>query len=256
MFSGIITSEVVHIACVTEDLVIAAKNGTEADLLILWAEVRRLSCWLVNRWILTWGGHGGVTREDLDQAAFLAFLQAIRGYEPEAGPFIPFFAVCVKRELARAAGCKTPKQARDPLHGALSLDEPIKGAGPDGPTLLDIVDDPRDYISEAEDRIFQEQFGEAVRAALDELPEDQAGVVRGRFFEGRTRAELAKEAGVSPATIQLRERRALTRLRKRQDLRSFAQEMNFYNGTDLASFRRTGSSATERHALRLLGYSA
>lgn len=238
----------------TEALVIAAKDGTEADLLTLWESVERLAYWIINRWIRAWGGRGGVTREDLEQAAFLAFLQAVRGYESEAGPFVAYFGTCVKREFQRASGCRTPKQARDPLHGALSLDEPIRGAGPDGPPLLDTVADPRDHIGETVDHIFREQLREAVRVALDELPEDQATVVRGRFYENRTRAELSEEAGVSPAAIHLRERRAFTRLRKRQDLRSFAEEINLYHGISPETFRRTHTSATERDALRLLGY--
>ena len=240
----------------TEALAKAAKDGTEADLLTLWESVKRLAYWIINRWFWAFRGRGGVTREDMEQAAFLALLQAVRGYDPEDGPFVPYFVVTVTRELQRASGCRTPKQARDPLRGALSLDEPLQGDDPSGPTLHDVVADPRDHISEAEDRIFREQLGAAVRAALAELPEDQAAVVRGRFYENRTRAELSEEAGVSPAAIQLRERRAFTRLRKRQDLRSFAEGINLYRGVSLETFRRTHTSSTERDMLRRLGYSA
>ena len=248
--------EVVPIACDTEALVNAARAGNEADLLALWTSVRRLVYWCINRWIRSWGDRGGVTAEDLEQAAFVALLQAVQGYEDNAGTFVAYYVTCVTREFSIASGCRTPKQRRDPLHKALSLDAPLSLDEPDGACLLDIIPDPRDSIADAEDLLFQEELATTIRGAVDALPAEQASVVRARYFENTSRAQLATEAGVSATTIRDRERRALTRLRKRSDLRSFAQELNFYNGTDLARFRITGTSSTERHALQLLGYSA
>lgn len=250
--------EVVFIVYDTDALAVRAKSGTEADLLELWEQIRPLACWFANRWQRAWRGRGGVTIEDLEQSAAVALLQAVQGYDPAASPFSGYYSAVIVRAFADASGLRTQKQARDPLHDAASLDAPLRSEEPDGACLLDTLADPRDRIAEADDGIFRDQLAAAVRAAMNDLPAVEEAVIRGRYFEDHTRAELSREAGVSASMIQSRERRAITRLRKRRDLRAFAAEMNFYRGSDLSSFRHTGESSTERHALRLvgLGYSA
>lgn len=250
--------EVVLIVYDTDALAVRAKAGTEADLLELWEKIRPLACWFANRWQRAWRGRGGVTVEDLEQSAAVALLQAVQGYDPAAGSFTGYYSTIIVREFAEASGLRTPKQARDPLHDAASLDAPLSSEEPDGACLLDTLADPRDLVAEADDIIFRDQLAAAVRAAMKDLPSVEETVIRGRFFEALTLAQLSQRAGVSASMIRARERRAIKRLRRRQDLRAFAAEMNFYRGTDLASFRHTGESSTERHALRLvgLGYSA
>ena len=239
----------------TESLAIQAKSGTEADLLVLWTAVRSFAGWLAYRWIVLYGGVGGVTRDDLMQAAFLGMLAAVESYRPEEGPFITLFRVCTERAFAEWSCGRTPKQWRDPLHHAGSLDQPVRADDSNSDTLGDLVADPKDSFEEVETKIFRLQLTEAVRSAVNELPPDQAAVVRGRL-RGDTREQLAQQAGVSPGMIQGRERRAFMFMRRRSDLRSFADELNLFRGVSPETFRRTHTSSTERDAMRLASCSA
>ena len=234
------------------ELAMAAKKGTDEDLLELWEAVKSFAGWLAHRWLVLFGGAGGVTRDDLLQAAFLGMLAAVRSYQPEEGPFLPLFRACAERAFSEWSCCRTPKQRRDPLHRALSLDEPISADDPGGAVLGDLISSGRDEREEAEDRLFRAEISEAVRAAIGQLPVDQARTISLHFFGGLTMAKVAELTGTSWGTAAGRERRAFSRLRRRPDMIDLARELNLFHPVGVKQFRRTHTSSTERDALALL----
>lgn len=64
-----------------------------------------------------------------------------------------------------------------------------------------------------DDPLVREEAAEAVRKALEALPEEQRRVVRARIYEDKTFAEIAKDQGAPLGTVLTRMRRALERLR-------------------------------------------
>lgn len=65
----------------------------------------------------------------------------------------------------------------------------------------------------ADDSLSAEQTGARVRAALAELPEDQAAVVRLSFFEDKAHAEIADQLSLPLGTVKSRLRLAMKRIR-------------------------------------------
>jgi RNA polymerase sigma-70 factor (ECF subfamily) len=78
----------------------------------------------------------------------------------------------------------------------------------DDPTL--VPDDPRSPEAELD----HGQQAQAVRAALETLPREQATIVRLSFFEDKPHAEIAVQLGIPLGTVKSRMRLAFQRFRK------------------------------------------
>lgn len=77
-------------------------------------------------------------------------------------------------------------------------------------------DDPASVVDPkpvGETVVAQEQIGARLRAAVDELPRDQAEVLRKNFFEDKPHRVVAAELGLPLGTVKSRLRLALAKLR-------------------------------------------
>ncbi len=86
-----------------------------------------------------------------------------------------------------------------------------------GSPVLDGVDAP-----DLDRRIDEGHREEAVRAAMDNLPDEQRALVRLAFYEGLSHAEIAQQTGLPLGTVKSRLRLAFVRLRR--SLEADAQE--------------------------------
>ena len=77
---------------------------------------------------------------------------------------------------------------------------------------LELVDDPADEVATAVDRPGERRL---VREALDELPADQAAVIRMMYFDGLSQTEIATRTGLPLGTVKSRTLLAMRRLRAR-----------------------------------------
>lgn len=144
------------------------------DLLPLWEAVQRL-VWKQAR---RWAGIGGAEMEDLVQVGFIAMMEAVRTFNPEAGAFSTWLCLHIRREFTEATG----RRRRDPLQGAVSLDVPLDEE--DGSTLGELIPDPTAEAAVLE--VAERDRRERIRAILGELPEDQRRAVVDRYYLGRT----------------------------------------------------------------------
>ncbi len=101
--------------------------------------------------------------------------------------------------LFRIARNRRIDAARRERSGALDPDDPfLQPSAPDS----------------AEDAIDASRRDARVRAALDELPEEQVRLVRMAFFLGLSHSQIADETGLPLGTVKSRIRLAFARLRK------------------------------------------
>lgn len=69
-------------------------------------------------------------------------------------------------------------------------------------------------VEAPETELIRGETVEAVRRALEKLPEEQRRVVRARMYEDKTFAEIAEESGLPLGTVLTRMRLALEKLRR------------------------------------------
>lgn len=159
-----------HSAEQTNAIAAAVQNG-ELDVLTLWAAVRGYAYRKARRWAAALEYRSGQDVEDLMQEAFLAMLRAVGLWEQYKGMgFIGVYELTLRDGFSRACGCRTKREAEDPLRAALSLDMPVGEDGEEAGTLGALVSD------ESAERPFlgieQQELADAVQESLQSLPEN------------------------------------------------------------------------------------
>lgn len=167
----------------TNETAAAARSG-QADILALWAEVRRYAMKQANRWHQAFDGRGGVMLDDLEQAAFLALLDALQYWDETRGPFLSIYALRLKSAFVKLYGVGTERHRKDPINNAASLDEPLGDGADDDLTLADVLPDAAaatafDTIAEREQL---DGLRQALTAALSTLPEEQRAAIVAEFW--------------------------------------------------------------------------
>ena len=159
-----------HSAEQTNAIAAAVQNG-ELDVLTLWAAVRGYAYRKARRWAAALEHKSGQDIEDLMQEAFLAMLRAVGLWEQYKGMgFIGVYELTLRDGFSRACGCRTKREAEDPLRSSISLDAPIGEDGEEAGTLVSLVPD------ESAERPFlgieQQELADAVQESLQSLPEN------------------------------------------------------------------------------------
>lgn len=159
-----------HSAEQTNAIAAAVQNG-ELDVLTLWAAVRGYAYRKARRWAAALEHRSGQDIEDLMQEAFLAMLRAVGLWEQYKGMgFIGVYELTLRDGFSRACGCRTKREAEDPLRSSVSLDAPVGEDGEEAGTLVSLVPD------ESAERPFlgieQQELADAVQESLQSLPEN------------------------------------------------------------------------------------
>lgn len=136
-----------------------------------------------------------------------------------------------------------------------SLDVPV---GEEGDcSMYDLLPSAVDEEEQTIEKIQHEQLCAVLWPLVDSLPGQQPQVIRARYQERRTLADVAKEKGVTLNAIRQQEAKGLRELRKPSKsklLRPFLPEddriySRALQGNGVGSFNRTWTSSTERVAL-------
>lgn len=187
-----------------EELATLIQAGERDKLLELWGQIRRFALQQARRWAYL--GRGGVTLEDLEQAAFLALMEALEGWKPEAGSFLTWYGLWLKAEFTQATGQRTKRERLDPLDMAESLDIPLGES--EEFTLCDAIADPQ-----AESAIETVGEWDALHRAVEHLPEVLRKTVFLRYYGGLTLEQVAGRLNMSKNTASRTEQKAMRLLR-------------------------------------------
>ena len=237
-----------------EELAIKIQEGAAELMPTLWEQVSRWVCKLANKWAFAFAERGCVEVDDLINSGYLALAEAVKTFQVAKGAaFTTWFTLFLKRAFLDAYGMRAYKN--DPLHKAASLDAPIVDSSGKDITLGDAVADPRGEAALAaqEERIFIEQLHDALEEALATLPQEQSEILRLHYYDGQTYEAISKQFGTYKQTIQTRANKALRGLRKPQVnaiLLPFV-DFDYYHGTGVGAFQRTGASIQERYLLNM-----
>lgn len=172
------------------DIIAAAVQQEHGDVLELWQAVRRFALKLANRWTKAMGARCGQTVDDLMQAAFVALLDALDGWEADKGSFIGWYALRLKTSFSECYGLRTKRQREDPLNSfSMPLDEPITEDG--NVTLADVIPDPL-----AEKPFDDLSLKIAIQNALAALPPEERRAIVGEFWHGQRADAKTRGAGL------------------------------------------------------------
>lgn len=240
-----------------EELASRIKAGERELAGELWAQVERLLGVIVNRYITRLGdlvAAAGVEREDLEQEAYFAMLGAVKAYDPAKGyAFNSYLALQCQKRFFSLLGLRG---RREPLNACASLDEPASNDEDDDRTRADIIPSGEDMEADTVERLWLAQLRADLDAALSKMDELEADCIRRHYLDEQSKTAIADTRGMSPQSVfghidhglrELRSRSAGVGLHKyRDDIIGRCA----YSGS-LGSWRYTGTSSTERTALKL-----
>ena len=142
-----------------------------------------------------------------------------------------------------------------------SLDAPVTGLdGGEDTTMLELVAAADCLEDDAVERIQAEQLREVLWDCVDSLPGEQPEVIRMRYQQESTLAEIGRHRGSTPEAVRQIHAKALRELRKpryRKRLLPFMPEAEQIYSSALicngvGNFNRTWTSSTERVALKMV----
>lgn len=235
-----------------EELVARIQAGDHNSMIVLWYQVEKFIAWKAQRIMPSLGESTVIEVDDLIQAGYFALVSAVATYTPGESEFIKWLSFYLQTAFAEAARYRTEKMRKDPSKSAVSLDRRLTDDS--DTTIGDTVPDQNavEAIEGVEDKLWHEQLRKELECVLNEIPEKYGGVLRMRFFEGKTLDFIAQEQRVTRERVRQLENKGIKELRRphnKNRLRSFL-EFDYYGGTGLTTFQQTGMSVQERYLLR------
>ncbi len=235
-----------------EEIAVRIQAGEIELMGQLWAGVEQLVKWKANRVSNAIGYNCGVDFDDLYQSGYLAMVEAVETYEFGKGSFTTWLMLHLKTAFAEATGYRTVKGRSEPLNNAMSLDKPLDN-DPDGASFGDLVPDPRATASmvAVEEKLWREQLHKGMEGVLSELSPEQSTVLRCRYYECQTQEMVAKRLRMPAYKVQSLERKGLRELRGHKLARKIRHfyDFDYYNGTGLGAFQKSGMSIQERYLI-------
>ena len=119
----------------------------------------------------------GIDYDDLKQECYFAFLDALKGYKPDAPePFFAFLKYPYLRMINKLLGTVNGSENRKPLDNAVSLNTPAGDTDDEnGAELLDLIED-TDIIPHDE-QLKRRERNRTVRAAVRRLNEPYKKII-------------------------------------------------------------------------------
>lgn len=242
-----------------EELCALAKTGDKQAAGQLWEQCSKLIYLLFSRLLANPGSAArataaGVTIEDLTQDGYFAILRAVEGFDPGAGyKFTSYLHFAVKTAFFSAVGMRTEKDRRDPLTAADRLDAPLCNDDGEEVDRYGLIPDPSSgaEMERFEQGDYIQSLHNALESCFARLPEDRADIIRARYFEGRTLAQVGAAIDNSPARVREKELEAMRKLRHpacRRVLAPYHDEViaqHCYSGTGFGAWKNGGSVEEE-----------
>ncbi len=201
-----------------EQLAEFIKAGGNDELTpILWERVRKLLYVIADKYYKLHTNRCdrcGVTLWDLKQAAYTAYLYAVRAYDKDKGFQFNTYLNYQFKYAIRPMFSKDLLNTSESLNAAVGEDEETE--------RIEFVAD-ETVINDFE-RIYEESANAIVRNAFERLPGNLKTVIFVRYYKGLSVKEAARLLSIDKNEALNRERRALKLLRSDKALRKLALE--------------------------------
>lgn len=198
-----------------EELVMRIRSGERECEVELWERIQKLLHMLINQYMLNKGMQitsAGIERQDLEQEAYLAMIDAIFAYNPlKRYKFNTYLTLQCRNHFDRLCGVRSKK--RDSLNFSISIDTPISGQEKVDETLADIISDSENVEKDVIENIWKEQLHNALINSLSRLETIDRECIYSYYLKGETQVEISKKLGIEYDKIPYRIRVGFKALR-------------------------------------------
>lgn len=213
----------------------------QTALLEFWQGCSRLAFKIAMQYLPTAECNGAADRDDLEQCAFLGFLEAVRAFDPDKRKFSTYLVPCVRTACRRLLGLSG--RVRQEHYCTISLDTPIG----DGITLADTLSDEDTPFQAAEDEADRVSLRRDLLSALDRIP--QGELIRLHDLEALPLQEAAKASGAAPLSARNARREGLRKLRSDPAMRKWHDDVRVYH-KGVKAFMTDWTSVVEAEVIR------
>lgn len=222
------------------DLIMKARNGDQKALLQLWQGVSRLACKIALQYKNAAALNGAADVEDLEQCAFLGFLEALEGFDPLQGNFPTYMGWHVRNACRRLLGLQG-RERKEHYHTD-SLDAPVPGT--EDITLADTIPDETAALP-----FEQAELRADIEKALHRLPDSIESIIRLHDLQGLTMEQTAAAQDCTAIAARNRRREGLRKLRQDRGLRAYHEPVRLrYKG--YRQFQSDWTSVVEAEVIR------
>ncbi|MDO5327758.1 MAG: sigma-70 family RNA polymerase sigma factor [Clostridia bacterium] len=238
-----------------EELVVQIKAGNRDKLPELWEQIEAYVRKAAARVIRALQGSPLYDLDDLMQVGYIALEDAIQSFDVGKNcKFTTYYRFKLKTAFAVATGFRTKAQRSNPLRYTISLDAPIRDADGDECRLLDLVQDPVNYEEELINDSYETWKRKMLHQEVDRLPDEQADVIRRRFFLGESKQKIAESMQLSRHRVAQIEKQALQNLYDCHGVWEIAgyveDHTDYYYHVGIEEQIRSGCSSVEKIVLR------
>lgn len=256
-------------------LVTKILSGDESLIYELWRELDDLCAWYCRKLLQQLPEAFKLEYGDLYNCGFIALCDALQCYSTEKqAKFSKYYlfyltgAVYRENRLSVGGHYKDGRRRFDPIitGRTISLDAPTDESQETPEPLYNFLSNEQiespsiDMLEQAMERLYLEQLHAVMEDLISNLPKDQQFLIRQKYYIGADCVQIAEKLNIDRSQIYPLEDQALITLRKRGHavgLESFLDdEINYYTGTGITRFKESGSSSTERLALRRIDLEA
>lgn len=202
--------------------------------------------------------NASLTLEDFDQEAFFAVQATAIAYTPEKGAFTTLLYYYVQSQINKAVfgehrrnitteDGKRVAVSANPLNDCTSLDAPLDGEDKGSSTKGETIEDPAatQAFQTAEDDLYTEELHNALEDAMTKILTDQeAHVLRRRYYDSQTLRAIGEELGVHCERIRQIERKACRKLSGLSSIQRWHDDVittRAWRGTGWNAWSRYGS---------------
>lgn len=244
-----------------EELVGKILDGEENLISELWRELDGLCGWYCRKLIYQLPKNLKLEFDDLYQCGFIALHDALK-HCTKQGSFTTFYLLyltgAINREnhLNQGGHNKDGTKRYDPVidAGSVSLDAPIDESQDSPDTLYNRLEDVADAIDLIIGHIYDQQLHDILERLIAMLPAEQQRVIRLKYYENLDCVTIAEMMNIKKNRVHSLEDQALIQLRREGIAAGLGHFLNddvsYYTGAGVSSFQATGSSITERLALK------
>ena len=238
-----------------EEIVKSIQDGNRELFPQLWEQVKKYAIMRADKYLETHTEHDhAISVEDLYQEAYFAMIEALDSFDISLGySFLNYYDYHLLKHFVSAAGYRTKSQRV--LIKAESIYKSIAGED-DECQLIDTLKDKKDYIEEAEEKIYKEQLKNEVEKLVNgTLKPEEKEIISNYYYENKTLSQIAEERKVSKERVRIIKLRALKTMKRKAMTSKYKNILEYtYHHVGVDEFNRTHTSEVERAVLMSLGY--